>query len=610
METFTPVEGIQQKLSGVPADPGVYLMKDAQGEVIYVGKARNLRKRLATYFKAAGHADMKTGVLVNQLSDFDTIVTRSEKEALILESNLIKRHRPRYNVVLKDDKRYPSLRLDMSETYPNFQIVRKIKNDGGLYFGPFASAYAVRQTLKIINKTFKLRKCRAREFKRRIRPCLHCQMQGCLAPCCLDVDPQLYREMVNEAVMFLKGRAPDLVRKIRTDMEQAAGAQDFERAARLRDKMFSIEKTIEKQVAVTTDFRDRDVLAVTRSDHLTLITMLVVRSGFLTGTRHFGFGDTISTEGEILGTFIRQLYERAHDIPNEILVSDALEDADLLEDWLQKFKGQKVKIIRPQRGNKSELIRLALQNSAKELKDRLASLSRERDILVRLQKRLRMDRLPQRIECMDNSNTSGMETVAGLVVFQDGQADPSRYRTYRIKGVQGPDDYAAMAEIMQRRFGKGEDSKPYPDLLMIDGGKGQLNIAVSVLRELHMDSRFHVVSIAKKDEKKGETQDKIFQPGRVNAIGFGKELDLLLFLQRVRDEAHRFAISFHRRRRSRSSLRSAFDSMPGVGKKRKVALLKHFKTIDAIRAASVDEISALPGFNRGLAETVHRELDR
>ena len=600
----------QNKVSSITADPGVYLMKDAQGQVIYVGKARNLRKRLATYFKPAGHADMKTGMLVNQLSDFETIVTRSEKEALILESNLIKRYRPRYNVILKDDKRYPSLRLDLSEAYPNFQIVRKIKNDGALYFGPFASAYGVRQTLKIINKTFKLRKCRDREFKRRTRPCLHCQMQGCLAPCCMDVDPQLYREMVNEAVMFLKGRTPDLVHKIRTDMERAAGAQDFERAARLRDKMFSIEKTIEKQIAVTTDFRDRDVLVVARSSHLTLITMLVVRSGFLTGTRHFGFGDTISAEGEILGSFIRQLYERAQDIPNEILVSNTLEDADLLEDWLEELKGQKVRILRPQRGDKTELIRLALQNSAKELKDRLALLSRERDILVRLQKRLRMDRLPQRIECMDNSNTAGIETVAGLVVFQGGQADPSQYRTYRIRAVQGPDDYAAMAEIMQRRFGKGEDSKPYPDLLMIDGGRGQLNIAVSILHELRLDSLFDVIGIAKKDEKKGETQDKIFQPGRVNPLGFGKELDLLLFLQKIRDEAHRFAISFHRRRRSRRSLRSAFDSMPGIGKKRKVALLQHFKTIDAIRAASVDEIISLPGFNRRLAETVQRELDR
>jgi excinuclease ABC subunit C len=407
----------------------------------------------------------------------------------------------------------------------------------------------------------------------------------------------------------LKGRAPDLVRKLRADMEEAARAQDFERAARLRDKMFSIEKTIEKQVAVTTDFRDRDVLVITRSDHLTLITMMVVRSGFLTGTHHFGFGDTISSEGETLGSFVRQFYERAHDIPDEILVSDALEDADLLEHWLHKLKGKKVRILRPQRGDKSQLLRLALQNSNKELQDRLAMLSRERDVLVRLQKRLRMDRLPERIECMDNSNTAGMETVAGLVVFQDGQAAPSQYRTYRIKGVQGPDDYAAMAEIMQRRFGKGEDSKPYPDLLMIDGGRGQLNIAVSVLRDLRLESRFQVISIAKKDEKRGETQDKIFQPGRVNAIGFGKELDLLLFLQKVRDETHRFAISYHRRRRGRRSLRSAFDSIPGVGKKRKVALLQHFKTIAAIRAASVDEISALPGFNRGLAETIHRELD-
>ncbi len=585
-------------------------MKDALGQVIYIGKARNLRKRLATYFKPAGHTDMKTDVLVNQLSDFDTIVTRSEKEALILESNLIKRYRPRYNVVLKDDKRYPSLRLDLRQPYPNFQIVRQIKNDGAMYFGPFASAYAVRQTLKIINKTFKLRKCRAKEFKRRTRPCLHCQMQGCLAPCCMDVDPQLYREMVNEAILFLKGRAPDLVRKIRADMEQAASLQDFERAARLRDKMFSIEKTIEKQIAVTTDLSDRDVFAVARSREIALVTMLVVRGGFLTGTRHFAFGDTISSDGEILGLFIRQFYEKAQEIPKEILTSRALEDAGLIEEWLEKLKGQKVKISRPQRGDKTQLIRLAVQNSEKELTDQLALLSREKDILVRLQRRLRLDSLPERIECMDNSNTSGSETVAGLVVFQGGRADPAQYRSYRIKAAQGPDDYAAMAEIMQRRFGKGEHSKPYPDLLMLDGGKGQLNIGMSVLRELHLDGRFDVIGIAKKDEKKGEPHDKIYQPGRANPLGFGKELDLLLFLQKIRDEAHRFAIGFHRRRRRHRSLESALDSIPQIGKKRKVALLQHFKSIDAVRTASVEEISRLPGFGRRVAETVHRELCR
>ncbi len=280
---------IQDKLTGVSREPGVYLMKDAAAKVIYVGKASNLKKRLASYFKNSGQLDVKAGILATKISDFETIITRTEKEALILESNLIKRYKPRYNVVLKDDKRYPSLRIDLKEKYPNFAIVRKIGKDDALYFGPFASAHAVRETLRIINKTFKLRKCKAKDFKTRTRPCLHCQMEGCLAPCCLDVDPAVYGEQVNEAIMFLKGKTPDLIRKVKKQMESCARDRKFERAARLRDKIFSLERTIEKQIAVTTDFKDRDVFAIARSAECSVITVLSVRGGFLTGTRHYAF---------------------------------------------------------------------------------------------------------------------------------------------------------------------------------------------------------------------------------------------------------------------------------------------------------------------------------
>ena len=599
---------IRDKLARVSQEPGVYLMKDAAAKVIYIGKARNLRKRLASYFKNSGQLNVKAGILATKISDFETIITRTEKEALILESNLIKRYKPRYNVVLKDDKRYPSLRIDVKDKYPNFSIVRKIGKDNALYFGPFASAQAVRETLRTINKTFKLRKCKARDFKNRTRPCLHCQMDGCLAPCCLDVDPDVYGEQVNEAIMFLKGRTPDLIRKIKKQMESCAREQKFERAARLRDKIFFLERTIEKQIAVTTDFKDRDVFAIARSAECSVVTVLSVRGGFLTGTRHYSFTETISTGEEMMAAFIRQYYERHPSVPDELLVSIDLEDAELTAEWLSNFKKKKVKILQPQRGEKAQLAAVAIHNAENELKSLIASRSAEMDLLLRLQNKLKMERLPERIECFDNSNISGTQAVAAMVVFEKARAKTSFYRKYRIKTVTEHDDYAYMEEVLKRRFNKGEASKPYPDLLMVDGGKGQLNIALAVTRELNLAEKFDIIGIAKKDETKGETRDKIFKPGRANPLNFGKDEDLLLFLQRIRDEAHRFAISFHRKRRKKISLQSALDTIPGVGKKRKAALLQHFKSVKNIRAADPEEIGALPGFNRSVAESILKAL--
>ncbi|MCK5205334.1 MAG: excinuclease ABC subunit UvrC, partial [Desulfobacterales bacterium] len=426
---------VAEKLSRTTHEPGVYLLKDATGAIIYIGKARDLRKRLAAYFKNTGQTDMKTGVLVNKISDFDTIITGNEKEALILESNLIKRHRPRYNVVLKDDKRYPSLRLDPKDDYPSFSIVRKIGPDNAIYFGPFASAQAVRETLKTINKTFKLRKCRAKDFKTRTRPCLHCQMEGCLAPCCLDVDPQIYREQVNEAVMFLRGRTTDLVAKIKKQMDTAARSQEFEKAARLRDKMFSLKKTIEKQIAVTTDFQDRDVFAIVRSNGDALVTVFNVMGGFLKGTRHFNFEETLSTSEEAMGIFIRQYYEKTISLPKEILVSTDMQDAPLIEEWFRTVKGKKVKILNPKRGEKAKLLTMATHNAEKELRELMITRTAEMELLLRLQKKLKLPRLPGRIECFDNSNISGAEPVAGMVVFEKGKVKKSAYRKFKIKAV-------------------------------------------------------------------------------------------------------------------------------------------------------------------------------
>lgn len=610
-----PESSIKDKLDKVSSKPGVYLMKDVHGKVIYVGKARILKKRLASYFarienNSRSRLDMKTEILVRNISNFDTIITDSEKEALILESNLIKRYKPRYNVILKDDKRYPSLRLDIKNPYPNLSVVRKIAKDGALYFGPFSSSGAVQKTLKIIHKTFKLRKCKQKDFNRRTRPCLNYQIESCLAPCCLDVENKTYDDIVKEVILFLKGRTPDLIKKIKQEMISAANVHDYEKAAVLRDKMFALEQTLEKQVAVTNDFKDRDVIGIARSDENSIVTLLFIRSGFLIGTRNFKFSETMSTKSEMIGTFIRQYYDTTRFVPKEILVPAPLEDIFLIEEMLCKIKGQKVKVLSPKRGEKVRLVKMACQNAKNSLREFMTEVSKDTQLLIRLQQRLKMDRLPFRIECFDNSSISGKDAVSCMVVFEKGKPNKSLYRKYRLETSMAKDDYACMAEVLNRRYGKKDKiSEPYPDILMVDGGKGQLNIAVSILTSLKLEKKIQLISIAKRIEEKAEMQDKIYKPGQANPVNLGREGDLILFLERIRDEAHRFAISFHRKRRSRRLMHSSLDSIQGVGKKRKLILFKHFKSVKKIRAATLEELSALPGISHKIAKKIKSSLN-
>ena len=609
-------ESILEKLCDTPTEPGVYLMKDAEGVIIYVGKAGNLKKRLSSYFRKQEIADRKTWALVRKINTFDTIITGTEKEALILESTLIKQHRPRYNIDLKDDKRYLSIRLDMNETYPALSLVRKVKKDGALYFGPYASAHSVRETLSLVNKTFRLRKCNKRHFMNRTRPCLNYQMNQCMGLCKKDVSPEVYKESLQEAVMFLKGRTTELIRKIKEDMIGAAEAEAFEKAAVLRDRLFAIERTVEKQLMVISDFTDRDVIghvSTTReglalSEGRTLITILFIRGGKLSGSRHFVIPETLSDDAETVSAFIREYYAQAHFLPKEILTSVVLEDADILSEYLSLQKNAKVRIIKPQRGDKAALVDLAIQNAENEIKQRLADTDASAALLARLQDRARLMRYPERIECFDNSNIQGDNPVAAMVVFTNGAADKSQYRKYKIRSVAGQDDYAYMDEVLRRRFGRGEKSLPYPDLLMVDGGKGQLNIAVAVLKDLSIEGEFDVVGIAKPDETRGETEDKIYLPGRANPIVFGKQRDLLMLLSRIRDEAHRSVITFHRSQHRKSSVKSILDNIPGVGPKRKQAMVKHFGSIKKIKEASMEELCEVPGMNEKMAGVIHTAL--
>ena len=603
-----PSPPLTETIKGLSHKPGVYIMKDAGGRVIYVGKAINLHKRVTSYFQRQEAHTAKTALMVTRVADIETVVTASEKEALILESNLIKRHRPRFNVVLKDDKRYPSIRINIKAPYPKIEIVRKTPKDGAVYFGPFASAHAVRQTVKMINKTFPLRKCSDRSMGHRTRPCIHHQMGQCLAPCCLDVDPLVYKAIVKEVILFLKGRTPELIKRVRRQMLKAAEQLDFETAAALRDRMQALEKTLERQVTVTTDFLDRDVIGISGNTEFRILTVMTLRRGFLQGIRHFELTQVPAEPGELVAQFMGQYYQQAHGIPIEVLVPALPDNVALLQDALSEWKMRRVRIRQPVKGEKRRLLEMAENNAANTLRERIRKASQDVDVLEGLKRRLHMDRLPQRIECFDNSNLGGTNPVSAMVVFAEGRPYKSGYRRFAIRTVASPDDYASMAEVLTRRFQKINAANPEPDLLLVDGGKGQLGIAVSVLTELGLAGRFSVAGIAKKDIQRGEFEDKIYLPNRANPVNLGRDGRLLLLLQQIRDEAHRFAITFQRKQRNRAMVGSALDRVVGVGSKRKALLLKHFGGIKQIRAATVEELSELPGINLVLAKAIKQSL--
>ena len=603
-------QSLKEKAAAAPSGPGVYIMKNNRQRIIYVGKAANLKTRLGAYFSGRNHMDVKTGVLVGQISSFEIIQTASEKEALILESNLIKKHRPRYNVILKDDKRYPSLRLDMKSEFPCLQVVRKIRSDGAVYFGPFASAGSVRQTLKLIHKTFKMRKCVSANVKPRTRPCLYYQMDLCLAPCCKPVNKELYSDIVNEVRMFLNGRTTELTAKIKSEMAAAAERQEYEKAALLRDKLFAIEKTVEKQVVVTTDFVNRDVIGLASDLPYSLLWVMFVRNGFMQGAKHFRVHDNTATGREIIGAFLKHHYEAAPDIPEEILIPMTHEDQGLYAEWLSNKKGKKVQLHYPMRGNKLRLIRMAEENAQTQLSNQIEAEMANQALLQGVQHKLFLNRFPRRIECVDNSGISGKALVAGIVVYEDGVPKKSEYRRYIIRNVNQADDYACMAEVLQRRFSNVPDADgSFPELLVVDGGKGQLNIARSVLEKMGLGQEVDIIGIAKADAERSEAEDKIYIPGRRNPLNLIAHKDILYFIQRIRDEAHRYAITYHRQKRTKTALRSRLDDIQGVGKKRKAVLLKHFKSVQKIRSASVEELAGLPGMNRRAAENIQKALD-
>ena len=625
MAVAAPSERLRGQIEALPARPGVYLMRDARGEVIYVGKAARLRDRVRSYFGSPRSLEPKTRALRAEIADFEYIVCANAGEALILEATLIKRHQPFFNIRLKDDKRYPYLRIDVQNPWPRVAITRRIGKDGARYFGPYASAGSVRSTLDLLKKLFPYRSCTKEITGRDPRPCLDYYIKRCIAPCTAYCTEEEYAEVIAQIILFLEGKSGDVLDRLRGGMEAAAGALDYERAAMLRDQMRAIERTVERQMLSTTKREELDVYGLAREGDRACVQVFFVRGTQMTGRDHFVLeGVTGESDEAALGSLLQQYYESAQSIPRLVAVPAAPEGREALEAMLSEKRGARVEIRVARRGEKRRLVEMAQENAAEALttlKARwLSDRTKTATALDELREELSLPDVPRRIECYDNSNIQGTSPVAGMVVFLDGRPAPRQYRKFRIKTVEGADDFATMREVLRRRFKRaagrierraletGEtdasaddgDAWDLPDLVIVDGGKGQLRAAAEVMRELGVYD-IPAVGLAKRHEE-------LFAPGEDAPIILPRGSEALYLVQRVRDEAHRFAVAYHRRVRGKAATASALDSVPGVGPRRKRALLRKFGSLKAVREAAVDDIASTPGYTRALAERVKERV--
>ncbi|HHY59372.1 MAG TPA: excinuclease ABC subunit UvrC [Clostridia bacterium] len=605
---------IREKLELLPAKPGVYLMLDGDGQVIYVGKAASLRNRVRSYFRGVKQPP-KVQAMLHYVADFEYIVTDSEVEALILECNLIKEHRPKYNISLRDDKNYPYLKVTVTQDYPRLVVVRSVKKDGNRYFGPYTQVGALNETLKLLRQLFPLRTCSDNTLERTTRPCLNYHIARCLAPCQKNVSKEAYREIVKEVILFLEGKQEDLIHRLKEKMERAAAELKFEKAAEYRDQIRAIEQVLAKQKIIFAGQQSYDVIAFARGTNEACVQVFFIREGKLIGRRHFFLAGTDDlSRGEIMTAFLKQYYSQAETIPGEILLAEEPEEKELLEKWLAGLRGKKVSLKVPKKGEKHQLVEMVAENALTLLQEE-EMLRRKKDMLtteavLELQQVLGLAKPPVRIEGFDISHMQGSMTVASMVVFENGEAKPQDYRRFRIKSVDGPDDYASMREVLTRRFRHLRDreaSAPssdkfaaVPDLILIDGGKGQLNVAVEVLEELGL-GHLPVFGLAEKEEL-------IFIKGNAEPIRLPRHSPALRLVQRVRDEAHRFALTYHRDLRSRALKTSVLDQIPGIGPKRKKALLRHFGSVARIKEASLEELKGVEGMTEKAALAIKEYL--
>lgn len=596
-------DAIKETLAVLPNAPGVYIMHDASGKVIYVGKAVILKNRVRSYFRPASQVSPKVRAINAHVASIETIVTASEMEALILECNLIKKYRPRYNIDLKDDKTYPYLKITVGEAYPRMVLTRRVQKDGARYYGPFADAGALRDTMKLIRTMFPLRHCRNLNAK---RPCLQYHLHRCLAPCTGKVPVSEYRQLVDSVLLLLDGKVAQLEKELTAKMQEASDRLEFEAAARYRDSLLSVRKLAEKQKA-TTESGDRDVVGLAMDDSGVCVQVFFIRSGKILGRDSF-FLDQESGEpgGEVLADFLKQYYHENHRPPREILVSEELQDSDrtLLSQWLSTLNEKNVDLLVPQRGLKHDLVLMAVNNAKKNLEERLrrgqASGQTGLDAAEQLQKALGLVKPLERMDCFDISHNQGRETVASMVVFRNGEPSKKDYRRYKLRSTEGkPDDFKSMQEVVYRRY---RDLEDLPSLIIIDGGKGQLSSACEVIRGLGISGEeVPVIGLAKREEE-------IFKEGAHTSILLDKMSSALHLIQHIRDEAHRFAITYHRKRLARRNLVSVLDHLEGMGPKRRASLWKRFGSLEAMRQASVEDLAAVETMNRVVAERVHAFL--
>ncbi len=581
-------DALQSKLDHLPDNPGVYLFKDQSGELLYVGKAASLADRVRSYFQRGADHSPKTTLLVGQIADLETIVTRSELEALILESNLIKRHRPRFNVVLRDDKQYPYLRLPIKDRFPRLSIVRKVQKDGALYYGPYTPAGALRETLKVIKKSFPLATCTIEIDGTAERACLEFEIKRCMAPCTGNQSQADYLKIVSQVRQFLEGRDHELLDDLRAQMEAAAEREEFEEAARLRDRLFKIERTLEKQRITQTASADQDVIGLARQGTAVDLQLLFVRGGLLIGRKDFFWPHSADVSDEdLVRSAIEQFYNKDGQPPKELLVPTILADAELIEQWLSDKRGSGVKVLAPERGTKHQLVLLAEENAAASVANHLRDEALDRQAVEDLKRLLHLDKAPRRIEGFDISNTMGNQSVASMVVWEDGQMKKADYRRFKIQTVIGANDFASMQEVVARRYGDSEHLAR-PDLILIDGGLGQLAAAMEGLKQAgHRDQA--IMGLAK---ARGEKNERIFLPGRKNPILLRPNAPATHLVQRIRDEAHRFAITYHRRLRGNAFTASKLDQIRGIGESTRIRLLKEFGSLTAIAQATDEKLRA------------------
>lgn len=633
---------LAQALSQAPRAAGVYLFRDAQGRVLYVGKAVNLRNRLASYLRPPQGHDPKTSLLLKRTAEVDFLLTSQGREALILERTLIKEHAPRFNVRLRDDKNYLCLRLDLKLEYPSLRFVRRFAPDGALYFGPYTSAAAARETLKLMKQVFGIRTCKEKTLAPRSRPCLEGQMGRCLAPCAGQVRREDYRQAVHQAVQFLKGKSRQILKTLKDDMEQAAARLDFERAALLRDRLQAVQRTLERQDMARPTFKDQDVLGVAHDGRHALVQVLLVRGGLVTGSLDYYFPE-LPPGGDLLGDFLKQYYAEGRPLPDEVLLPFDLPDRRLLAEVLSEQRGRPVRLVVVKSGasrpastettptlpspaptlpsafrqsakeasptgrstrslsDRGRLVALAQENAWVALRRRLAQAS-AKNPLEDLKERLNLPRVPRRLECLDISTQRGDQPVGALAAFVDGRPDKSGYRRFRIREVTGPDDYAMLREVVRRHYGK--EAQVLPDLLVVDGGKGQLAVVQETLKELGL-GELMVAALAKATSLEGrEVPDRLFLPGRKNPRILPSHSPGWLLLLRLRDEAHRFAITYHRRRARRELVLSALSQVPGLGPVRRKLLLQHYPGLEELKRATPEELAAVARLPRKVAQNL------